>query len=120
MPAGWRFVTSAPGRLWASVHRHYDRCARCSLQAEPAPAGYPCLAWRWLRETWPGAESLGCVSPLDKSRSGTPEGVRVPLDARRTLQVRLLRIAPFGVLLPFLSFVPRLIVMVSASTAGII
>jgi hypothetical protein len=40
-------------------------------------------------------------NPSGESRSGTPEGVRVPLDARRTLQVRSCDFAPFGVLLPF-------------------
>ena len=54
-------------------------------------------------------------SPLGESRSGTPEGVRVPLDARRTLQVRRLdcafrRSASFLFFL-FRSSVPRPTVM---------
>jgi hypothetical protein len=44
---------------------------------------------------------LGCASPLDKSRSGTPEGVRAPLSARRVVRRGGWLIAPFGVLLPF-------------------
>ena len=39
---------------------------------------------RRRHEAWPGAASLGCVSPLDRSRSGTPKGERAPLSARRT------------------------------------
>jgi len=56
-------------------------------------------------------------SPLGENRSGTPEGVRVPLDARRTLQVRWLvklRLSAFCFLSFFLSFfssVPRPTVM---------
>jgi hypothetical protein len=55
---------------------------------------------------------LGCVSPLDKSRSGTPEGVRAPLSARRT-QVRwleTLRLSAFCFLfVAFVAFVPFVI-----------
>ncbi len=38
----------------------------------------PAICGAALREAWSGAESLGCVSPLDKSRRGTPEGVLPP------------------------------------------
>ena len=47
------------------------------------PATYRCLP----REAWPEAEPLGCMSPSGKSRGGTPEGERVPLDASRTRQM---------------------------------
>jgi len=50
---------------------------------------------------------------LDKSHSGTPEGVRVPLDARRALQGRRLvklRLSAFC-FLAFFSSVPRPTVM---------
>jgi hypothetical protein len=53
---------------------------------------------------------LGDESPLGENRSGTPEGVRVPLDARRAKVRRLekLRLSAFCfLLLPFVSFVRR-------------
>jgi hypothetical protein len=51
-------------------------------------------------------------SPLGESRSGTPEGVRVPLDARRAARCGGI-LAPTGVPLPFLFYALRLIVMTS-------
>ena len=90
----------------ASACRHYDRRARCSLDGDrtarvtpvekhevSAPPVGAAVADRTPRPSLrkPG---LGCVkamsSPLGKSRSGTPEGVRAPESARRALQARLL------------------------------
>ena len=85
-----RICSPFPGGFGHHVCRQHDRHARCSLQPGPAPAGKPRLAWRWPRETWSEAEPLGCVSPLGKSRGGTPEGVRAP--AGRAPQRRLRRL----------------------------
>jgi len=88
------------------------RGARCnrSRRRRVTP---PSLA---LRSAKPGPGcAKGCVSPLDRSRCGTPKGERVPLDARRALQARSyeLRLSAFCFLfflsfvLSFLAFVPH-------------
>ena len=84
MPAGKGSSPLLPGGIGHHACRHHDRHARCIAATGAGVGGItPPLMGAALREAWSGAESLGCVSPLDKSRSGTPEGVRVPLDARR-------------------------------------
>ena len=50
------------------------RGARCNRNG--AGGGNPPLTGAALREAWSEAEPLGCVSPLGKSRGGTPEGER--------------------------------------------
>ena len=87
MPAGGGFVTPALGRLGHHALRHYDRCARCSLQPGKALRETPDDYGALLAKLGPGC-AKGCVSPLDRSRCGTPKGERVPLDARRALQAR--------------------------------
>jgi len=58
------------------------RGARCNRNG--AGGGNPPLTGAALREAWSEAEPLGCVSPLDKSRGGTPEGERALQGARRS------------------------------------
>jgi hypothetical protein len=55
------------------------------------------------REAWPEAESLGCVSPLDKSRRGTPTGERALQGARwpRGTAVEQQRLSAFRFLFCF-------------------
>ena len=83
------------------------RGARCNRGRRRR--GHPPLIGAALREAWSEAESLGCVSPLDKSRGGTPEGVRAPLGARCAQAQRLvnLRLSAFCFLFFFGSFVAR-------------
>jgi len=51
---------------------------------------------------------LGCASPLDKSRGGTPEGARALQGARRNASCGGYGTASFGVPLPFFLFVARM------------
>jgi hypothetical protein len=60
---------------------------RCGVNPRPYRRRVP-------REAWPEAEPLGCVSPLGKSRGGTPQGVRALQGARRT-QVRRILVCVF-------------------------
>ena len=58
------------------------RGARCNRGRRRR--GNPPLTGAALREAWSEAEPLGCVSPLDKSRGGTPTGERALTGACRT------------------------------------
>ena len=75
---GSRLVTLAPGRLGHHARRHHDRRARCIAGSGCAPAGEPRALRRCAHDAWPDAEPLGCVSPLGKSRGGTPEAEAPP------------------------------------------
>ena len=93
---GFRHLCTRAAR--ASACRHYDRRARCLLDWDRTARVTPVERRKGLRRKAvhkilrsarvSGSSGLGCASgmssPLGKSRSGTPEGVRVPLDARRT------------------------------------
>jgi hypothetical protein len=86
------------------------RGARCNRGRRRR--GHPPLTGAALREAWSEAESSGCVSPLDESRGGTPEGVRAPLGARcaqaqRLVNLRLSAFCFLAFLLLFLASVPR-------------
>ena len=60
---------SAPGRLQASVPRHHDRGARCSLYPGTAPAGgTPPLIGAAFREAWPEADLWDEILPLAEPR----------------------------------------------------
>ena len=91
---GRGLISSASG--WPGHHacRHYDRRVRCSLdwdrRRRVTPASGFCLRmissenrfplFRIMRQTEPRKHGLGCalgdVSPLGKSRGGTPAGER--------------------------------------------
>ena len=93
MPAGGGFVTPALGRPGHHALRHYDRCARCSLQPEPAPAGNPAKLGAALREAWSGLrqgmrESLGQEPLWNAERRARPAG-RAPRLASAELRLRL-------------------------------
>jgi hypothetical protein len=79
MPAGGGSSPAHSGGIGHHACRHHDRHARCIAVTGAGAGGIPPPSiGAGLREAWSEAESLGCVSPLDKSRGGTPEVVRAP------------------------------------------
>ena len=74
------------------------RGARCNRNG--AGGGNPPLIGAALREAWSDAESLGCVSPLDKSRGGTPTGERALTGRVPRASAEVTEQRPIGVPLP--------------------
>jgi hypothetical protein len=90
VPAGKGSSPLLPGGIGHHACRHHDRHARCIAVTGAGAGGIPPPSiGAALREAWSEAESLGCVSPLDKNRGGTPEGVRALQGARRAKARRL-------------------------------
>jgi hypothetical protein len=81
VPAGGS-IRFAPGRLGHHACRHYDRRARCFAATGSGAGGEPAIKGAACGKPGP-ALSLRDESPAGESRGGTPEGVRVPLGARR-------------------------------------
>ena len=115
VPAGGR-IRPALGRLGHHVCRHYDRCARCSLDWDrrrwvtPASgfllAHDPSGSCVRPRPRKPGSScALGDVSPLGESRGGTPTGERARFARCRTGWCGRYYPTPVGVPLPFASVV---------------